>query len=605
LPTVDTAVECMKLGASEYLQKPLDMPPLVRAVKRGLETRRMRHELALHAAAKRLLALKTGERSFLRRAAEVAEDALQCDTAGIVLSESVGVDVKVRASQSWPLSHLGFQTLSERTMRLLASQSLGAYELDQLLPMQGRRDFHSAVVYPLVSKDELHGALVALRSGEQPPFSGAEYRAGVVFAAQLALAVENNKLVRALEDKIRTLEDTQGRMAASERFAAIGMISSGVAHEINNPASYVLANLGFMTLGLRKLRGIEPLLSGDAPPGDLRDAWQELGGEGFLHDMKEAVEDATEGTERIRGIVADMQTLSQSEREALGRVPVASMVKSAIRISGAGLRNARIVTELAPDLSVFGKAGLLAQVVANLVLNAAQALEEGGCSHREIHVSTRREGDRVVIEVADSGRGMAPEVLSRVFDPFFTTKPVGEGTGLGLPICRDIVSRHKGHIEAISRIGEGTTFRVELPCADPSSGAFLEVAFGFDLSNRAQRPRVLFVEREPVLRRAFTRVFADHFEVSEAESAQAARAALSEDQGFDVIVCSLEAQAGGLELLAWSRSLDEALVDRFVFLWGAASRGSAPPNVPVLAQPVDFDRLLEALRAMVVRDDGQ
>ncbi len=107
----------------------------------------------------------------------------------------------------------------------------------------------------------------------------------------------------------------------------------------------------------------------------------------------------------------------------------------------------------------------LGQVFLNLLVNAAQAIPEGNAAGNQVRVATRLDGDRVVVEVQDTGAGMPPQVRDRIFDPFFTTKPAGVGTGLGLTICHGIVAGLGGDIQVDSEVGVGTTFRVRLPAS--------------------------------------------------------------------------------------------------------------------------------------------
>jgi signal transduction histidine kinase len=259
-----------------------------------------------------------------------------------------------------------------------------------------------------------------------------------------------------------------GQLAATERMASMGLVAAGISHEINNPASYVLSNIQFIQHGLTTLsRSLNPELEGREEP--VAPAWGPRQQE-ELESLQQAASEACEGTRRICEIIRDMRALSRMDDTAANWFDLNEAIRSALRITRAETTPAAsVVVELAEGLQVKGSPGRVSQVFSNLLVNAAQALSEWKGTRREIRVSSYRVGERAVIEVADTGPGIAPEHLSRVFQPFFTTKGMTTGTGLGLSICRDIVRRLGGDIEVQSETGVGTVFTVSLP-ARPAEG---------------------------------------------------------------------------------------------------------------------------------------
>ncbi|WIG97485.1 GAF domain-containing protein [Myxococcus sp. SDU36] len=238
----------------------------------------------------------------------------------------------------------------------------------------------------------------------------------------------------------------QAQLVVSDRLAAVGTLAAGVAHEINNPLAFVLSNLSFLA-------------------GELHALARELPS-GRMGELEEVLREATDGAHRVRQIVRDLRTFSRGDDEVATAVNVQAVLESAITLARSELKvRAQLVRDYREVPLVEGNEGRFGQVFLNLLINAAQAIPLGNSEQHEVRLSLRKAGDRVVIEVRDTGVGMPPEVRARIFDPFFTTKPVGEGTGLGLSICHGIVTGFGGDISVESEEGRGSTFRVSLPVA--------------------------------------------------------------------------------------------------------------------------------------------
>jgi signal transduction histidine kinase len=249
----------------------------------------------------------------------------------------------------------------------------------------------------------------------------------------------------------RERHEMQARLAVADRMASVGTLAAGVAHELNNPLAYVSANLAYVAEALQR-----------APEGPLR------AGTISRRDLVQAVEDAQQGASKMRSIIQDLRTFCRQGGDRTGPVDLQPVLQSCVSMAWNEMkRRARFVRDLQDVPKVLGNEGRLGQVFLNLLVNAAQAISEGGADRNVIRLATRQLPDgRVSVEVTDTGSGIPPEVQRRVFDPFFTTKPVGVGTGLGLSICHNIVSSLGGSIEVESAPGRGATFRVLLQPAE-------------------------------------------------------------------------------------------------------------------------------------------
>ncbi|QDV35204.1 Sporulation kinase E [Tautonia plasticadhaerens] len=278
---------------------------------------------------------------------------------------------------------------------------------------------------------------------------------------------------------IRDLTERQrmrDMLIQSEKLASIGLLSAGVAHEINNPLAYVANNLAVLE---RDLRGIFELIDAYecARPAMAPEAAEAVGRvEADLDwayvrgNTGRLLTRTREGVQRVASIVSTLRSMARTAPPDKERVPMAELVASALEMAQGQLRKSRIEVEVdapADLVPVPCVANQITQVVLNLLINASQAIDEldrpeGG----RIRIRIRDEADAQVVEVCDDGCGIDPDHLPRLYDPFFTTKPVGEGTGLGLAISHSIVTGHGGSIAVDSGPGRGTTFRLRLPARD-------------------------------------------------------------------------------------------------------------------------------------------
>ena len=236
----------------------------------------------------------------------------------------------------------------------------------------------------------------------------------------------------------------QAQLVLADRLASLGTLAAGVAHEINNPLTYMLANLEWIVESL-------PALLSD-PDGPEAAA------------MFVALDEARQGTLRVGAIVRDLSVFSRDSGSVTGPVDVHLAVESALKMTSHTLgEHVRIVRDLRPVPKVRGIDGRLVQVLINLLVNAGHAMPGSGRDD-QITVSTVVDaGGRVIIAVRDTGVGILADKIERIFDPFFTTKDVGGGPGLGLSISHGIVTSFGGDLIVESEVGSGTVFSVVLP----------------------------------------------------------------------------------------------------------------------------------------------
>jgi signal transduction histidine kinase len=248
-----------------------------------------------------------------------------------------------------------------------------------------------------------------------------------------------------VEDRTQELRQKDLQLAHGSRMAAVGALAAGLAHEINNPIAFISANLN-----------------------QLDALWKDPTAE---EAFEEVLTETREGVERIRTIVSELLRLSRRGEGEHRPVDLGRVINSVLPIVRHEARNrARIETRLRPVPPVVGDDRWLGQVVLNLVVNALHAIPEGDPERNRVTVSTSTSEGRVRLRVSDTGTGIPPEVLPRIFDPFFTTKEEGKGTGLGLAVTHELVSRHRGRIDVESS-ERGSAFTVDLPAAPAAAVA--------------------------------------------------------------------------------------------------------------------------------------
>ncbi len=311
-------------------------------------------------------------------------------------------------------------------------------------------------------------------------------------------------------------KEFESRIHMIDRMVSVGTLAAGVAHEVNTPLAYVLSNLEF---GLDELKN-RTRMSVDE-----------------LRELRDAMLEAYDGASRMRDIVRDLRTFSRADDGTVAPVDVLRVLESSINMTSQEIRHrAKLYKNLDRVPTVVSSESRLGQVFLNLLLNAAQAIPTGAADEHSVTVTSRRSAENdAVIEVSDTGHGIAPEVMERIFDPFFTTKPVGTGTGLGLSICRSIVEATGGRLTVESTVGVGTTFRVVLPGVVREARQTRRPSF----VPPAECARVLAVDDDPLIGRAIARVLRGHDVVS-VESAEAALVRLLDpNEHFDLVLCDL------------------------------------------------------------------
>lgn len=284
-----------------------------------------------------------------------------------------------------------------------------------------------------------------------------------------ALEKSNQELQRAY----RELQDAQAQLVHSEKMASLGQLVAGIAHELNNPISFIYGNMDHLEDYIndvkKVLRSLTDLKS--LSPEEkkyMEGIMKEVDLDFVLEDLDKVIKSCKTGAERTRDIVAALRSFSRLDEAELKEVDIHEGIESTLQLLTHHYKNRIAVHRDYGNIPrVRCYASQLNQVFMNLLANAAQAIRNEG----DVWIKTQTAKDSVVISIKDNGEGIPEENMKKLFTPFFTTKPVGKGTGLGLSISYGIIEKHHGRIWAESKVGEGTTFTIELPIKGPKEDA--------------------------------------------------------------------------------------------------------------------------------------
>jgi len=466
-PTIESAVEAVKIGAFDFICKPFDLEQMKTAVTRCLKKQKfsINHvklgELTALFEISKTVSISTDIKSLLARILDSALEIVKarkgsillCDenTRELTVGAARGLSAEVINNTRIPLGEGIAGRVAKEGKPILVS---GAEQVPGLRN-SSRYETNSFLSIPLVSKyldsqENILGVINMTDKISQESFTEREKTLLSVLAGQAAVAIENANIYTQLQSKILTLgqtidqlNQTQNQLIQSEKMAAVGQLAFGIAHEIRNPLGIILGGVEFLEKNLVKKGGIN----------------------------KEAVEKIKQSVDRANNIIVDLLKFSRTselERQSVNIRALMEDVTSLIE-NQAYLKDVRIVKNYTDNaLSVLADPNLLRQAFFNLCINAIDSMPKGGGLRLNIYSGQGAQANKeVIIEIADTGKGIPKDILPRIFEPFFTTKEPGKGTGLGLSIVHLILERHKATIAVESAVGKGTKFTIRLPFSLP------------------------------------------------------------------------------------------------------------------------------------------
>jgi signal transduction histidine kinase len=413
-------------------------------------------------------------------------------------------------------------------------------------------------------------------------------RTGELELANARLLAERGEL----EATLARLNETQEQLVQMEKMASIGLLTAGIAHEINNPLGFILPNF------------------------ELAESWLDAAREGRTHDRVHSLEDLAKllgecrrGLDRIARLVRQLRIFSHPGRQDLGPVDVDAVVRSVVALVEREFSGRVSVTVVsAHDCTARANDDQLRQVLLNLLLNAAQSFNQPAVDAR-IEVFVERRGEEIAIRVIDNGSGIAPENLRRVFDPFFTTKAVGRGTGLGLAISRDLVKKMDGNITLESQLGRGTSVTIVLRRWSEAAADFQAVdppqtpTPELPVPDSTRRLSIIIIEDETAMLAPLRRMLSDRHDVLTFSDSRDGMRCLIEREPPDAIICDVNMpHVSGIDLFREVTRVRPFLAERFVFLTGGDSEElanllSGSPR-RILEKPVHRKDLIAAIESL-------
>jgi signal transduction histidine kinase len=262
---------------------------------------------------------------------------------------------------------------------------------------------------------------------------------------------KNTELTRLFKE----LQQKESQLIHSEKMASLGQLVAGISHELNNPISFIYANMQILEGYISEIK----MLIGKN--GSLPNEFNEI-----LNDIESLISDNKRGSLSVKEIVQNLKSFSRLDQAEWKKAYPVEGIEDSLKILKAQIgENIRIVKDLTFNPEIECNPGQLNQVFVNIIMNALQALKNGGI----LEIKSRKEADKLLITFSDNGDGIEPDVIDKIFDPFFTTKDINKGTGLGLSISYSIIQDHKGTLSVKSEPGAGTVFTIELPLIPLSS----------------------------------------------------------------------------------------------------------------------------------------
>jgi len=470
-PTVESAIEALKIGASDYLAKPFDLDDMKLTVAKCLERQKfnIRHialsEMMSLFEVSRTISATTGFDLLLDRILDSALEVTKAEHGSLLLLDEKTNQLRIKAARGLSREVIdstiinvgeGISGTVVKEGKPLTGHIEEFSRLNKDPSLQYESKISSEPTFasiPLESQKKVLGVINVSDKISGESFTEREQTLLSILAGQAAVAIENARLysqlqanISDLEETVKVLNQTQSQLIQSEKLAALGRFSSGIAHEVKNPLAIILGGAEFLETRM----------------------------ENSDEDSKNALSKMKEATIRANNILLNLLKFARPSELKFEKISPADLINETVNLFKYGVTPRGInfnVDIREKDLLLEVDKNQIQQVLFNLFSNSMDAMPGGG----EIRISAYKSrgpgepldgtAEAVVLEVSDTGEGISPENISKMFEPFFTTKRGKKGTGLGLSMSKKIVDNHRGKILVASEPGKGTTIRILLPLA--------------------------------------------------------------------------------------------------------------------------------------------
>jgi len=263
-----------------------------------------------------------------------------------------------------------------------------------------------------------------------------------------------------VKQQVKTIETAQIKLYESEKLASVGRLAAGVAHEINNPIGFIRSNMSSAQSYTEALAKLDEAFKAGASISYLQQVWKEEELEYMLEDLTDILKESIDGVDRVAAIVKDLKSFSRINDADEEDADINEIIRQTVNVTMPQLHEKiDVILDLGEIPAIFCHPAELGQVFLNCLLNAAYAVQKTG----KVRIKTLIREAKVCIEIRDTGCGISESDLAHIFDPFFTTKEVGQGIGLGLTVCLNIIKAHEGSLNIISKQDKGTLVTILLP----------------------------------------------------------------------------------------------------------------------------------------------
>lgn len=401
---------------------------------------------------------------------EFHEDGMKMDNTYEWCAEGVTPEIDVLKNQEVAMFTWWMAQIKDgKILDIYDVDALGeeAHNEKEILTMQGIK---SVLVLPIILQNKLSGFVGFDNVHSKSTWTESD-RVILDIAAEFFSNIFSRKRYekhiaasnKELNEALLSLKIAQTQLIQQEQMAAVGQLAAGIAHEINNPLTFVLSNHQMLNLYLKELIA----MIDDHPNCNMNDEQNEHY-DYLKNDILDVFEDMNLGIERVTKIVEGLKSFSRMDQsDAFDSYDLNENVRHTLTIINNRIKSVATLTlNLDEDLPlIYANGGKVNQVILNLIVNAIDAIEEkSSIESGVLEMSTKLVNDEVAFIISDNGIGMLPETIQKLFNPFYTTKPIGKGTGLGMSIAHEIIKNlHQGRIEVASQHQLGTTISIFLP----------------------------------------------------------------------------------------------------------------------------------------------